>query len=225
MKLSGFPTWGRDRIYGMVENRPDWCISRQRLWGVPITVFYCAKCKNEVLTQGILDHLVELVEKGGADIWFEKEPKDLMPKHTICPHCKNTEFTKEVNILDVWFDSGVSHAAVLEKRQDLSSPCDMYLEGSDQHRGWFHSSLLESVGTGNAVVKSHLRADGGSLADHHARPMIDEERLANRSAGIDIDPRMTVCNFRHHAGKERHAHQVEAVRQALHRKWPPCTGS
>jgi isoleucyl-tRNA synthetase len=156
-KVKWIPTWGRDRIYGMVENRPDWCISRQRLWGVPITVFYCAKCKNEVLTQEILDHLVGLVEKGGADVWFEKEPKDLMPKHTTCPHCKNTEFTKEVNILDVWFDSGVSHAAVLEKRKDLSSPCDMYLEGSDQHRGWFHSSLLESVGTrGRAPYKSVL---------------------------------------------------------------------
>ena len=156
-EVKWIPSWGRDRIYGMVENRPDWCISRQRLWGVPITVFYCAKCKNEVLTQEILDHLVGLVEKGGADVWFEKEPKDLMPKHTTCPHCKNTEFTKEVNILDVWFDSGVSHAAVLEKRTDLSSPCDMYLEGSDQHRGWFHSSLLESVGTrGRAPYKSVL---------------------------------------------------------------------
>ena len=156
-EVKWIPSWGRDRIYGMVENRPDWCISRQRLWGVPITIFYCAKCKNEVLTQEMLDHLVALVEKGGADVWFEKEPKDLMPKHTTCPHCKNTEFIKEVNILDVWFDSGVSHAAVLEKRKDLSSPCDMYLEGSDQHRGWFHSSLLESVGTrGRAPYKSVL---------------------------------------------------------------------
>ncbi len=156
-EVQWIPTWGRDRIYGMVENRPDWCISRQRLWGVPITVFYCAKCKNEVLTKDILDHLVGLVEKGGADVWFEKEPKDLMPKHTACPHCNGSEFTKEVNILDVWFDSGVSHAAVLEKRADLSSPCDMYLEGSDQHRGWFHSSLLESVGTrGRAPYKSVL---------------------------------------------------------------------
>jgi isoleucyl-tRNA synthetase len=127
------------------------------LWGVPITVFYCAKCKNEVMTREMMDHLVALVEKNGADVWFEKDPKDLMPKHTTCPHCKGTEFTKEVNILDVWFDSGVSHAAVLEKRPDLSSPCDMYLEGNDQHRGWFHSSLLESVGTrGRAPYKNVL---------------------------------------------------------------------
>jgi isoleucyl-tRNA synthetase len=156
-EVKWIPSWGRDRIYGMVENRPDWCISRQRLWGVPITVFYCAKCKNEVLSKEIMEHLVELVEKGGADVWFEKEPKDLMPKHTTCPHCHSTEFTKEINILDVWFDSGVTHAAVLEKRPDLSSPCDMYLEGSDQHRGWFHSSLLECVGTrGRAPYKSVL---------------------------------------------------------------------
>lgn len=164
------PSWGRDRIYGMVENRPDWCISRQRLWGVPITVFYCAKCKNEVLTKEILDHLVELVEKGGADVWFEKEPHDLMPKHTTCPHCHGTDFTKEVNILDVWFDSGVSHAAVLEKRADLSSPCDMYLEGNDQHRGWFHSSLLESVGTrGRAPYKSVLTH--GMVVDGEGKKM------------------------------------------------------
>lgn len=156
-EVKWIPSWGRDRIYGMVENRPDWCISRQRLWGVPITVFYCAKCKNEVLTKEIMDHLVQLVEKSGADVWFEKDPKDLVPKHTTCPHCHAMEFTKEINILDVWFDSGVSHAAVLEKRPDLSSPCDMYLEGSDQHRGWFHSSLLEAVGTrGCAPYKSVL---------------------------------------------------------------------
>jgi isoleucyl-tRNA synthetase len=141
------PSWGHDRIYGMVENRPDWCISRQRLWGVPITIFYCAGCKKEMLTKEMLDYLVALVEVSGADIWFEKEARDLMPQGTICPHCRSSEFIKEVNILDVWFDSGVSHAAVLEKRQDLRSPADMYLEGSDQHRGWFHSSLLESVGT------------------------------------------------------------------------------
>jgi isoleucyl-tRNA synthetase len=190
-EVKWIPSWGRDRIYGMVENRPDWCISRQRLWGVPITVFYCARCKNEVLTQEILDHLVELVEKGGADVWFEKEPKDLMPKHTTCPHCKNTEFTKEVNILDVWFDSGVSHAAVLEKRKDLSSPCDMYLEGSDQHRGWFHSSLLESVGTrGRAPYKSVLThgfvvdGDGKKMSKSVGNVIGAEEAIAKYGAEI-----------------------------------------
>ncbi|PKN52110.1 MAG: isoleucine--tRNA ligase [Deltaproteobacteria bacterium HGW-Deltaproteobacteria-13] len=169
-EVQWIPAWGRDRIHGMVENRPDWCISRQRLWGVPITVFYCSKCKNELLTKEILDRLVDLVEKNGADVWFEKEPKDLLPKHTTCPHCHGTEFTKEINILDVWFDSGVSHAAVLEKRPDLSSPCDMYLEGNDQHRGWFHSSLLESVGTrGRAPYKSVLTH--GMVVDGEGKKM------------------------------------------------------
>ncbi len=190
-EVQWIPSWGRDRIYGMVENRPDWCISRQRLWGVPITVFYCAKCKNEVLTQEILDHLVELVEKGGADVWFEKEPKDLIPKHTTCPHCKNTEFTKEINILDVWFDSGVSHAAVLEKRKDLSSPADMYLEGSDQHRGWFHSSLLESVGTrARAPYKSVLThgfvvdGDGKKMSKSVGNVIDADEAIAKYGAEI-----------------------------------------
>ena len=144
-----------------------------------------------MLTQEILDHLVELVEKGGADVWFEKEPKDLIPKHTTCPHCKNTEFTKEINILDVWFDSGVSHAAVLEKRKDLSSPADMYLEGSDQHRGWFHSSLLESVGTrARAPYKSVLThgfvvdGDGKKMSKSVGNVIDADEAIAKYGAEI-----------------------------------------
>ncbi len=146
-RVTWIPAWGRDRIYGMVENRPDWCISRQRLWGVPITMFYCKECDSELMTQEILDHVVGLVREHGADIWFEREAGGLMPAGTRCPKCGGGDFKKETNILDVWFDSGVSHAAVLEHRPNLSSPADMYLEGNDQHRGWFHSSLLESVGT------------------------------------------------------------------------------
>jgi len=190
-EVKWIPSWGRDRIYGMVENRPDWCISRQRLWGVPITVFYCAKCKNEVMTKEMMDYLVGLVEKNGADVWFEKEPKDLMPKHTTCPHCHGTEFTKEINILDVWFDSGVSHAAVLEKRPDLNSPCDMYLEGNDQHRGWFHSSLLESVGTrGRAPYKSVLThgmvvdGEGKKMSKSVGNVISAEEGIAKYGAEI-----------------------------------------
>jgi isoleucyl-tRNA synthetase len=145
--VAWIPAWGRDRIYGMVENRPDWCISRQRLWGVPITMFYCKECSGEIMTQEILDHVVRLVREHGADVWFEREAGDLMPTGALCPKCGGGGFRKETNILDVWFDSGVSHAAVLERRSNLGSPADMYLEGNDQHRGWFHSSLLESVGT------------------------------------------------------------------------------
>ena len=155
--VSWIPAWGRDRIYGMVENRPDWCISRQRLWGVPITMFYCTGCDQELMTQPILDRVVALVREHGADVWFEREAGELLPAGTRCPKCGGGEFKKETNILDVWFDSGVSHAAVLEHRPNLASPCDMYLEGNDQHRGWFHSSLLESVGTrGRAPYRNVL---------------------------------------------------------------------
>ena len=173
------PSWGRDRIYGMVENRPDWCISRQRTWGVPITVVYCENCKNDLMTRRILDHVVSLIRRYGADVWFEREAKDLLPPGTVCPVCQGTNFTKETNILDVWFDSGVSHAAVLEKWDNLRSPADMYLEGSDQHRGWFHSSLLESVGTrGRAPYKSVLTH--GFVVDGEGKKM-------SKSVGNVID--------------------------------------
>ena len=178
-EVKWFPAWGHDRIYGMVENRPDWCISRQRLWGVPITIFYCAGCHVEIMTEDILRHIIGLVEQHGADVWFEREPRDLMPAGTTCPHCGGTDFTKETNILDVWFDSGVSHAAVLEKRPYLKAPADLYLEGSDQHRGWFHSSLLESVGTrGRAPYKSVLTH--GFVVDGEGKKM-------SKSVGNVID--------------------------------------
>ncbi|MFB3926208.1 MAG: isoleucine--tRNA ligase [Syntrophales bacterium] len=179
-RVTWIPSWGRDRIYGMVENRPDWCISRQRLWGVPITVFYCEKCNNYVATKEILDHVAALVREFSADVWFEREAKDLLPAGTACPHCGGDQFKKESNILDVWFDSGVSHAAVLERRPGLSSPADMYLEGSDQHRGWFHSSLLESVGTrARAPYKSVLTH--GFVVDGEGKKM-------SKSVGNVIDP-------------------------------------
>ncbi|ABC77375.1 isoleucine--tRNA ligase [Syntrophus aciditrophicus] len=154
------PAWGKDRIYGMIENRPDWCISRQRLWGVPITMFYCESCGAQVMNEEILKHLVGLVRESGADVWYEREAGALLPSGTVCPECHGSEFRKETDILDVWFDSGVSHAAVLEKRPNLNSPSDMYLEGSDQHRGWFHSSLLESVGTRNRAPYRNVLTHG-----------------------------------------------------------------
>jgi len=141
------PRWGRERISGMVENRPDWCLSRQRSWGVPIIAFYCTRCNSMLLDSGIIEHVADLFEREGSDIWFSRDAGDLLPPETRCPACNARSFTKETDILDVWFDSGVSHAAVLEKRDELESPCDLYLEGSDQHRGWFQSSLLTSVGT------------------------------------------------------------------------------
>ena len=151
------PSWGRERIAGMVTNRPDWCISRQRSWGVPIAAFYCAKCNTVLLDPGVINHVADLFEQHGSDIWFDRDAADLLPAGTVCGECGHGSFSKETDILDVWFDSGVSHAAVLEQDPQLGSPAELYLEGSDQHRGWFQSSLLTAVGTrGRAPYRSVL---------------------------------------------------------------------
>ena len=140
------PAWGEERISNMVATRPDWCISRQRVWGVPIVVFYCEKCREPLTSREILDGVVELFRKHTADVWYERTAAELMPPGTTCAKCGGAEFSKETDILDVWFDSGSSHLAVLKESNGLSWPADLYLEGGDQYRGWFHSSLL--VGTG-----------------------------------------------------------------------------
>lgn len=147
-KTAWTPEWGENRIRAMVEQRPDWCVSRQRNWGVPITAIKCSSCESHsVTTPEIVEGIAKQVEENGADVWFAKDVSAFLPEGTTCPNCNGTEFEKETDILDVWFDSGSTHACVLEQRDDLSSPADLYLEGSDQHRGWFQSSLLESVGT------------------------------------------------------------------------------
>jgi len=146
-RVQWVPGWGRDRIYNMVANRPDWCISRQRSWGVPITVFRCIDCGTYISSSEVFDHVAALFEKEGADAWFVHPVEDLVPAGFSCPECGGAKLEKEMDILDVWFDSGTSSAAVLERRPELGMPADLYLEGSDQHRGWFHSSLLAAVGT------------------------------------------------------------------------------
>ena len=145
------PAWGMDRILGMVENRPDWCLSRQRTWGVPIIAFYCEKCGETLLDETTAANVIAIMEKEGVDAWFSRDAKDLLPAGSKCGKCGGTDFVKGGDILDVWFDSGVSHAMVLENSKGLAWPADLYLEGSDQHRGWFHTSLLESVGTRGAA--------------------------------------------------------------------------
>ncbi|MFH1777419.1 MAG: isoleucine--tRNA ligase [Candidatus Omnitrophota bacterium] len=143
-KVKWLPASGRERILKMVENRPDWCLSRQRYWGVPIPVFYCQRCNQSLLDGKIILQIAELMEKHGADIWFSKKEEELLPGGTVCSKCQGASFRKETDILDVWFDSGISHQAVLKKNKDLRFPADLYLEGSDQHRGWFQSALITS---------------------------------------------------------------------------------
>jgi isoleucyl-tRNA synthetase len=145
-RVTWIPRWGRERIYQMVERRPDWCISRQRAWGVPIVAFHCQGCGQILLTPEILESIIGRVRNEGADFWFASPAAELLPPGTTCA-CGGSDFRKETDILDVWFDSGVSWAAVVEPDPTLTLPADLYLEGSDQHRGWFHSSLLTCVGT------------------------------------------------------------------------------
>jgi isoleucyl-tRNA synthetase len=179
-EVTWIPPWGKDRIYGMIANRPDWCVSRQRAWGIPITVFYCSACKQPLVKQETIDYVADLFAEKGADVWFEAEADRLLPKGTQCAQCGGKVFSKESDILDVWFDSGVSHAAVLESRDNLASPASLYLEGSDQHRGWFHSSLLTSVGTrGRAPYLSVLTH--GFVVDGEGKKM-------SKSVGNSIAP-------------------------------------
>ncbi len=165
------PPWGEERIFNMVAHRPEWVISRQRVWGVPIVAFYCTACDALLLEERLVEYVAAIMRDGaGADEWYARDAKDLLPPGTRCPKCGGPSFRKETDILDVWFDSGCSHAAVLETRPDLRWPADMYLEGSDQHRGWFHSSLLEAVGTrGKPPYRSVLTH--GFFVDGEGRKM------------------------------------------------------
>ncbi|OFZ20622.1 MAG: isoleucine--tRNA ligase [Bdellovibrionales bacterium GWB1_55_8] len=150
------PSWGINRILGMVESRPDWCISRQRTWGVPITVFYCEGCEEPKADAATFEHIASLIDSRGVDIWFTESVDNLLPPGAACAKCQGKKFRKEKDILDVWFDSGVSHAAVCDRR-GLGWPADLYLEGSDQHRGWFQTSLLTGVATrGRAPFRTVL---------------------------------------------------------------------
>jgi isoleucyl-tRNA synthetase len=177
------PHWGRERIYSMIENRPDWCVSRQRAWGVPITVFSCAQCGTTYMTPELMQSIYDLFELRGADAWFESAADELLPKDAACSGCGGTTFKKETDILDVWFDSGVSHAAVLEVRDELNWPADLYLEGTDQHRGWFHSSLLTAVGTrGAAPYRSVLTH--GFVVDAEGKKM--SKSLGNVIAPAEV---------------------------------------
>ncbi len=183
-KVKWDPGWGEERISNMIATRPDWCISRQRIWGVPIAVFLCGKCHQPLLDKAVFRRVVELFEKEGADAWHTHSAEEILPAGATCttPNCGGQEFSKEMDILDVWFDSGTSWAAVLgeEAGFGLPRPADLYLEGGDQHRGWFHTSLLTSVGITNAAPYRGVATCGWTL---------DEQgRALSKSLGNYIYP-------------------------------------
>jgi isoleucyl-tRNA synthetase len=174
------PSWGRERIFNMVRDRGDWCISRQRTWGVPIPIFYCESCGNTIIDAATIDRISALFAEHGSDIWFSRDASYLLPEGYRCGNCGGDKFRKETDIMDVWFDSGSSHMAVLETYDELSWPADMYLEGSDQHRGWFNSSLSTAVAVrGKAPYRQVLTH--GFLVD-------EQGKKQSKSMGNAIDP-------------------------------------
>ncbi|NLB82516.1 MAG: isoleucine--tRNA ligase, partial [Clostridiaceae bacterium] len=173
------PEWGEDKIKGMVSERADWCISRQRLWGVPIPIFYCTQCNKPIIDETAIMSVAKIFKTQGSDAWFTLNAKELLPDGFKCD-CGGETFTKETDTMDVWFDSGSSHSAVLETRQDLAFPADMYLEGNDQYRGWFQSSLLTSVAkNGVAPYKTVLT---------HGFVIEEEKKKMSISRGNGIPP-------------------------------------
>jgi len=174
-----FPAWGEDRMYEMIEKRPDWCVSRQRFWGVPIVVFYCDSCGARLEDFKALRNVVKWFEKEGADAWYQHTPEELLPAATTCS-CGATKWRKENDILDVWFDSGSSNLSVLKGAE---WPADVYLEGPDQYRGWFHSSLLVATGVRDASPYRGVVTHGWTL-DEQGRPM--SKSLGNALYPIEI---------------------------------------
>jgi isoleucyl-tRNA synthetase len=174
------PAWGEDRMRNMLAGRPDWCVSRQRVWGVPIPAFYCAGCGELVANHAVINHVADIFERESADAWYAREAKDLLPAGFACEKCGAAEFTKETDILDVWFDSGSSSVAVLEKYESLRWPADVYLEGGDQFRGWFNSSLMVGLG-------AHHRAPYDTVVTHGW--VVDGQGKAmHKSAGNSVSP-------------------------------------
>jgi isoleucyl-tRNA synthetase len=179
-KVTWDPAWGEGRISNMIATRPDWCISRQRIWGVPIAVFLCGKCGKPLMDPAVNRQVQHLFARAGADAWYTPEADALVPPGTKCAHCQDTSFKKEMDILDVWFESGSSYLALRAAEAEYPPASDLYLEGGDQHRGWFHSSLLCTVGTENHAPYKHVATVGWTL-DENGQAM-------SKSRGNDVDP-------------------------------------
>ncbi|MCX7771139.1 MAG: isoleucine--tRNA ligase [Proteobacteria bacterium] len=185
-RVNWIPKWGRDRIYNMIQTRPDWCISRQRSWGVPIIAFFCNDCGDVVLDYEIINKVADIFEKHGADIWFEKDANFFLGENFKCKNCGSKNFEKEDDILDVWFDSGISYSYV-KNRDGYDIPVDLYLEGSDQHRGWFHSSLL------TACANYHKSPYKSVLT--HGFVVDAEGRKMSKSLGNVISPQEVINKY------------------------------
>jgi len=186
-EVEWIPDWGKERIFNMVRDRSDWCISRQRIWGVPIPAFYCEDCGKIVVTPDRIRKVQAMVREKGSNIWWEQTPEELLGDLSFCPHCKSRKLRKDKDIMDVWFDSGVSHVAVLETREELKWPADLYLEGTDQHRGWFQTSLLTSVGT-RGKAPYHAVLTHGFIVDGDGRKM-------SKSLGNVIKPQEIIDKY------------------------------
>ena len=186
-EVEWIPGWGKERITSMVRERKDWCISRQRKWGVPIPIFYCEECGEPLIEKESMLAVADLFSKEGSNGWFAHSADEILPEGTKCKKCGHTSFTKEKDIMDVWFDSGSSHAAVLKNRSYLKWPADLYLEGADQYRGWFQSSLLTSVATmGTAPYKAVLT---------HGWVVDGKGRVMHKSLGNGIDPQEVIDQY------------------------------
>ena len=181
------PDWGKERMTSMITERNDWCISRQRVWGVPIPIFYCAKCGRDIVTPETIAHISGLFREHGSNIWFDQEADQLAPQGLTCPACGHGHFTKETDIMDVWFDSGSTHAAVLDERPYLHFPADVYLEGGDQYRGWFQSSMLTSIAAkGQAPYKQIIT---------HGWTVDGEGRAMHKSLGNAVAPEEIIKDY------------------------------
>jgi isoleucyl-tRNA synthetase len=175
------PAWGHDRMYNMIAHRPDWCISRQRVWGVPIPAVDCRTCGEAIITSALVDKTAGVYELYGVESWYERPTEDFIPEGLTCPKCGGSAFDREMNILDVWFDSGSSHEAVLSAWPELTWPADVYLEGTDQHRGWFQSSLMVGLGTRGRAPFRWIVTNGFVID-------VDGKKMS-KSLGNSIEPR------------------------------------
>src|SRR5437660_3784655 len=186
-RVKWIPAWGRERMRNMLKGRPDWCVSRQRVWGVPIPAFYCRKCDEVVADPEIIRHVADIFEKESADAWYKREASELLPEGFTCKNCGGSGFTKETDILDVWFDSGSSSIAVLESRDNLRWPADVYIEGGDQFRGWFNSSLFVGVAVHDRAPYDAVVTHGWTL-DAQGKAM--HKSLGNAVSPDEVIPKL-----------------------------------